>query len=693
MEKDERLKNNHDLEKESRNAKYKSLFVQNPFSQIETLIAWLGDQLNERISVSKSEPQTRFEDQVFTPAVSAALKKGDSFFTQLFDRGDWIPEKAEDKRTENPFSEAIERLYNRLWNIQNDKSRSELIIYSELEHHIEAELGNHVAKEPSLNNLASWYSIQDATDGLWEFYKSWVASMDLSSIRSLENDLTRNTPDTPLHELASLMECRHDKEAASSNYAKELEKLKDESHWVYVRESTRGSDYITFHSRQMLKEKLLLKLRLESWLKWVDGLQWPMVQDHAFFFIQRIDWLEQLISLVVNEEVPLKTSREHMLLIALKNYGELIIKISDNLFHLKEGEWSYQKNEEAQKIIDAAQQQYEDWMDHELKNSCNRVFNEVFGSESISESKYFDGVFEWINSLSKEHYNGKRSPKPSLDSLSILNDEFQQKLNLDTANKLNIATSFPVKKMNWQVFEKLVGILEHDESDTAFREVLYNSYLSYLESNHFRWKASFEDLFINQACNFSYVIKQLADPLSAWASVFTNFRCLHEGWLAPTLPGHEAKSKEAFVLMAGACLSYTYYNEGDSTNGANVFDYILENTITQYRSDFSVSENEYQIVLQLLAHTAGKFDHAKADLFAQSILDKVDSEEPFLLILQTLITTLSDLSQNLSATTNTSIEQRVKTRFWILEKRYNKGMRSKAKMKYYSELRNIILTN
>ena len=232
MEKDERLKNNHDLEKELRDAKYQSLFAQNLFSQSETLIAWLGDQLNERISGSKSEPQTRFEDLDYTPEVSAALKKGNSFYTQLFDRGDWIAEKAEDKRTETPFSEVIERLYNRLWNIQNDKPRSELIIYSELEHHIEAELGNHVAKEPFLNNLASWYSIQDATDGLWEFYKSWIASIDLSSIRSLENDLTRNPPDTPLHELASLMERRHDKEVASSNYATELEKLKDESHWV-----------------------------------------------------------------------------------------------------------------------------------------------------------------------------------------------------------------------------------------------------------------------------------------------------------------------------------------------------------------------------------------------------------------------------------------------------------------------------
>ncbi len=693
MEKDERLKNNHDLEKELRDAKYQSLFAQNLFSQSETLIAWLGDQLNERISGSKSEPQTRFEDLDYTPEVSAALKKGNSFYTQLFDRGDWIAEKAEDKRTETPFSEVIERLYNRLWNIQNDKPRSELIIYSELEHHIEAELGNHVAKEPFLNNLASWYSIQDATDGLWEFYKSWIASIDLSSIRSLENDLTRNPPDTPLHELASLMERRHDKEVASSNYATKLEKLKDESHWVYVRESTRGSDYIFLHSHQMLREKLLLKLRLESWLKWVDGLQWPIVQDHAFFFIQRIDWLEQLISFVVNEEVPHKTSREHMLLIALKNYGELIIKISDNLFHLKEGEWSYQKNEETQKIIDAAQQQYEDWMDHELKNSCNRVFNEVFGSESISESKYFDGVFDWINSLSKEHYNGKRSPKPSLDSLNILNDEFQQKLNIDTINKLNIATRLPMKKMNWQVFEKLVGILEHDESDTVFRQVLYNSYLSYLESNHFRWKVSFENLFINQACNFSYVIKQLADPLSVWASVFANFRCLHEGWLAPTLPGHEAKSKEAFVLIAGACLSYIYYNEGDSTNGASVFDFVLENTISQYRYDFSISEKNYQIVLQLLAHTAGKFDHAKANVFAQSIVDMIDNEEAFFLILQTVIATISDQSQHLSARIKTNIEQRVNTRFWILEGRYKKGMHSKEKMKYYSELRDVVLTH
>src|SRR5690606_33447152 len=129
-------------------------------------------------------------------------------------------------------------------------------------------------------------------------------------------------------------------------------------------------------------------------------------------------------------------------------------------------------------------------------------------------------------------------PKPSLNTLNILSNEFQQKLNLDTANKVNIATRLPMKKMNWQVFEKLVGILQHDKSDTAFRQVLYDTYQSYLESDHFRFKVSFEVLFINQACNFSYIIKQLADPLSTWASVFANFRCLHEGWLAPILPSH-----------------------------------------------------------------------------------------------------------------------------------------------------------
>lgn len=693
MDKDERLKNSDDIEKEVREANYRLLFSQNPFSQNETLIAWLGDQLNELISRSKSEPQTHFEDLNYTPEMSTALEEGDSFYSQLFDGGDWIPKKAENKRSETPFSDAIERLYNSLWNIQKDNSRSELIIYSELEHHIEAEFGKYVAKESSLNNLERWERIQDATHDLWEFYKSWIASIDEAIIQSFEHDLTDCKRGTPLHELASLMERRHDKEVASSNYVAKLEKLKDESHWTYVRESTSGSDYVTLHSHQVLREKLLLKLGLESWLKWVDGLQWPMLQDHAFFFIQRLDWLEQLIGLVVNAEVPLKTSREHMLLIALKNYGELIIKISDNLFHLKEGEWDYRKNEEAQKIIDAAQQQYEDWMGHGLKNSCNRVFNAFFGSKPILESKYFDGVFEWINSLSKEHYSGKRSPKPSLDSLNILNDEFQQKLNLDSSSKLNIVNRLPMKKMNWQVFEKLVGILEHDESDTVFRQVLYDTYLSYLESDHFRWKVSFEDLFINQACNFSYVIKQLNNPLSTWTSVFANYRCLHEGWLAPVLPGHEAKSKEAFVLMAGACLSYTYYNEGNSINGLSVFDCVLENTITQYRSDFSISEKDYQIVLQLLAHTAGKFDHAKANGFAQSIVDKIDSEETFLLILHTLTATLSDLPQNLSTTIKTNIEQRVNTRFWILEEQYKKGVHSKENLKHYSELRDLVLAN
>ncbi|MEM6844623.1 MAG: hypothetical protein AAF632_20570 [Bacteroidota bacterium] len=693
MEKDERLKNSSDYEKEIIDNQYKSLFAKNPFSRNETLIIWLGGQLKEHISRGGNDDQIRFEDLSFTPEMSTALKEGNSFYTELFDQDDWVPEGATDKRSKTPFSDAIERLYNNLWHLPNDETRNELTIYSELEHYIEAELGKYVAKESSLNNLEGWNSIQYTTDGLWDFYKSWTVSIDKSIILSLEHDLIDIEPDTPLHELVSLMERRHDKEAASSNYAAKLVKLKDESHWVYVRESTSDSDYITLHDHHGLRGELLLRIGLEPWLKWVDGLQLPIVQDHTFFFTRRVDWLEQSISLIVNEEVSLKTSREHLLLIALKNYGNLIINISDNLSHLKEGEWNYRENEEAQNIIDKAQQQYKDWVGHELKDSCNQIFNAIFGLEPISESRYFKGVFEWINSLSKENYSGKQKPKPSLDCLTILNEEFQQKLNLDTANKVTIAHCLPMKKMSWQVFEKLVRILEHDKSDAAFRQVLYDTYLSYLKSNHFRWKMSFEDLFINQACSFSYVIQQLTNPLNTWASVFVNFRYLHEGWLASADSGHEAKSKEAFVLMAGACLSYSYYKEGDSINGQSVFAQVLGNTITQYRNDFSISKIGYQIVLQLLAHTLGKFDYSKADAFAQSIVDKIDSEEAFLVILHTLTVELSSHSRSLSSAIKTNIEQRTNIRFWILEERYKKGIDSKAKLKYYSELQDAILAN
>ena len=690
MEKDERLKDYHTLKNESQAAEYKSLFAQNAFLPSEIAVVWLLEQLKQRISSSEDGAKTRFTDLNHSPELQTSLTEGDSFYTRLFDEGNWISERVQDMRSETPFSQAIERLYNRLWDLYNDEVRSELVVYSELEHHIEVELGRHVAKDSSLNNLAGWISIKDATHGLWKFQQSWVASIDEPKIQSLSNDLVYIAPNVPLHELASLMERRHDKVAASASYATELKRLQTESDWTYVRELTDKSDMLDLNSDQHLKQDLLLRLGMEPWLKWVDGLKWPILQDHAFLFIQRIDRLEELVALITKGQLSLKTKSEHLLLMVLQNYVELIIKISNNLFHLKEGEWNYPESEDAQDIIDAARQQYDDWMNRELKDSCNRVFDMIFGAAPVSESGYFDGVFEWINSLSKQHYNNKRYPNPSLDSLMIINEAFQQKLNNDTTNKLKIVASVPINQLNWQVFEKLVGILEHDENDEFFQRTLFDTYVSYLESDHFRWNVKFEDLCLNQACNFSYVLKKLDHPLNEWKKLISKYRCIHEGWLARNIAGYEPRTKEAFVLITGACLSYTCYKENDLVNGVSVYDHVLDIVFEQYRSDFSTNEKDYWIALQLLAHIVGTYDQTKANALAQLLADKMDTEEGFLVVTQTLTATLLKQSQNLNGLSKTKIEERINGRFWIIEERYKDGMK-KQDLTYYHELRDAVL--
>ncbi|MEP1891831.1 MAG: hypothetical protein ABJJ14_09180, partial [Cyclobacteriaceae bacterium] len=340
LRKDPRLKDNHIILNEKIIEPYGKLFSDNSFSDMERVAIWLKEQLKQ---IVRSEQSTKilFEEINLPDEVHKGIEQGNEFYSTLFDQDEWIPEKSGDLKINNPFSFAIERIYNTLYEIQNISRSPELTIYAELQKHIETVLGEIVARDESLNNVQAWLKLDSATEELGGFYQAWVQGIEISKLLRAVNDLIFIPTGSRLHDLATSMDYRGNQEKWSIDYEHKLSTLNKKSDWEYIRRATKGSDLFSFEDTLRHKQNLVFRCGINFWVQWLDNLKWPTLQDHAFLFIERIDLYEQILQIIVNEKSPPKTKPNHLLLIVLKNYYKCLEKISMTLFHLKEGKWNY----------------------------------------------------------------------------------------------------------------------------------------------------------------------------------------------------------------------------------------------------------------------------------------------------------------------------------------------------------------
>jgi len=692
MVKDQRIKDYHDLVKDLDNEHYNSLFSTHPFSKMGLIITFITNQLNKKFTSKESDPKILFEKATDENDLSEVLKEGDVFYCSLFESENIISENNKDLIKSNPLNVAINRIYNSIWDMSNVSESHSLIIYSELEKYLEQLLGKSIAVYTRYPKFSDWLKIYHITYGLWGFYNNWISNIDKKLIESNISELLFIGPSDQLHELADLIGYRREKGKASEAYENNLQALSDKSDWDFIREATDKSDMLSLNDDLGLKENLLLRIDIKSWLIWVDNLKWPILQDHAFYSIQDLATIEQIIALVVQEEPKLKTKSQYLLLIVLQNYYELLEKITSNLYHLKEGQWDLYDKKVRQDIIDESIILFDKWIASELEASCMRVFQLIFGSKPVSESKHFIGIFEWINNYSKQNYLDKRYSEPGLKTLKIINDVFENILILDPNSKIRITSEIVLEKINWQIFEKLITLFQSDETDGLFRDSLYNTYIQYIESDHFNWngQVTYNDVVINQACYLSYLMTKSPAPLNAWHSLFNQFKCWHEGWITVNNYDYKVRRKETYVLMVGACLAYSYYSQGKKTEAKKAFNEVLEIVLSQYRVASSHNSNDYEIVLRLLSHTIAQYSPIEVDSFIKLIDEKCDDLELFLVVTYEISLLVEKSSLKLSTTSVSIIKNQIYTHFWKIEKRYSDNA-LKHMLKYFSTLKEEIL--
>lgn len=694
MLKDNRIKNNHDLVRDIENKSYLDLFSKHQFTRINKVINWLNIEFHKRFTGRVSDRKISFEDSIGGNEIFNVISEGDIFYCSVFDSENLLQENYRDLEKPNPLSMGIEKVYNSIWGFDNLSASGTLVIYIELEKYLEHLLGMSIAVDARYKTFSDWLKISSITHGMWSFYEGWTSDIDKKLILDNISDLLDIGTSVQLHNLSEAVGYSNKKEDVSEAYENKLRMSADKSEWQYVKELTHDSGLFFLNDDLSLKERLLLRLEISHWLKWMDSLKWPILQDHVFSSIEDLAVLEHVIEILLRDEIKLKSNLLHLLLIALKNYYELIEKITFNLFSLKEGEWSYHDDKIKQQIIDSSQLSLDNWIQTELEASCDRIFHFIFKGEPVSSSENFIGVFEWINSYSQQSKQNVRPPEPGLMTLKIFTEVFEKFLVADSAVKINIDRYFKVEKLNWQIFERLVFLFQSDESDSVFRDSVYDKYVKYLNAETFNWNSGLEyaDVFINQAFNLAYVITKSPEPFSKWNILFNEFRLWNEGWSTSNLYDQKARSKEIYLLLVGACLSYSFYYEGEDKLAKDIFEEVLKKVISQYRVSISHNSPLYEFVLRFMTHTVAKFTPQNADDFIKMLNDKCDDIELFLILVSEITNSIDKSDLCIGAASISLIKDRINKEFWNAECRYaHSGL--KYKLNYFLNLKMQVLKN
>ena len=693
MIKDQRLKDYNEIIKDLDDKNYNSFFYTHQFPKICTIVTWLADQINQRVENKSYDPAILFEKAITDNNLSFILNEADAFYYSVFNSKSIISEHNIDLKKANPLSTVVNKIYNSIWDIVNESELQGLIIYSELEKHVLQLLGKETAIDPRYTMFSDWRKIYHITQQLYGFYNSWISNINKQLIESNRNDLFLSGTSGHLHELAYLVDYHRDREKVSNAYEINIQKLSDKSDWSFIKEATDKSDYISLREELELKEDLLLKTDIKYWLIWVDNLKWPILQDHVFYSIQDHTVLEQIIEVIVGEKLKLRTKLQHFLLIAVKNYYKVLEKISSNLYHLKENQIHYYDNNAKQEIIDESIRLYDNWTSSELEASCIKVFQLIFGNIPVTESKYFEGIFDLINSYSKQNYIENKYSEPALRTLKIFNQTFENILVLDTNSKSKIISGITPEKINWQVLEKLIILFQKDENDSLFHCSLYKKYVEYIESDYFNWnlQVRYHEVVINQAYYLSYIMTRFPNPLDMWFNLFNQFKCWHEGWVTTNNSDYRVRSKEIYVLTVGACFAY-YYSEGETAKAKEAFDKVLRVVLSQYRNSSSWSVNDYEIVLRFLSHTISSFSYKDVDSFIKQIDEKCDDVELFLVIAYEITLIIEKGSLSLCAKSILIIKNQIDNNFWKIENRYD-DRALLYKLDYFLKLKKEILNN
>ena len=658
----------------------RDFLLQNSFPGNTIVIEWLKKLFKHKIFHTKQFFD--FETET-NPVLNKTLNEGDYYYLHLFRENNFIKEDAMEKETQFPLTEIVKNIYG-CFILKNNSHSEPLLIYSELRCKIENEVGRLLANDPTLQSYEHWLLINEELDIEYNIFSTWVSNIPLNSINKEKYKFSLIPKGTLLSDIANLRSYGRNNEAAAKNYIVHIGKLAAKSAFEYIQEAGRSSDLLTLKENLYFRQQLLQRAGILDWLQLTDSLGYANLQDHVFLWI---DNLEQYTSIRDHRAKNDKfhTPNEHLLLIGLENYFDFVDRTLEGLYGLSFKRYNYNNSAEIEQFIEVAKNEYERWLSDLIPQSFNQILNSIFPVNELHNSKFFLSFFEWINSHSKLHLSHDRT-ESKRKLIDLLNKTFQKRLDIHERDRHFLIDNISLAQVNFEGLKKFLSVYNESKSDLAFRDKLYEKYLSFLNSSEFSWHAESNVNFeaaLNDAYYFSLIIISYDDGLSKWMNLFHQYKIIHEGWLKGSAD-YRAYYRESFLLTAGIGIAYNYYSENDTKVGTDALLTVLNMLIKQTRSCNEKTSIDYKTPLKFAAIAAGRYSPENSEAILAIVTDKMDSLKYLLIILNELWTNSKNFS--ISNDLKNRIRTKIDNEFWVIEDRKTEAV-LKHELEYYIQLK------
>jgi hypothetical protein len=224
------------------------------------------------------------------------------------------------------FQRAMEKFLGRLF--ANDRiNDEEFEIQRDIHSWLETMLALEILQDKRFSTVDVIVKVIESTELLDTFYFSLLKYIPPDWIKDNIDDLLKVNinPDNVVENYNM-----RDK-SFFKNYEKRFPPSATISSWQYVKQLDEYANFMTLNNRYSFISSILLHTDVSSWVRLLDNLKLPVIQDCAFHGIMCPDQYVDIINMLVSQKDTLKSNFTYLVLIVLKHFFETSIRLTERL--------------------------------------------------------------------------------------------------------------------------------------------------------------------------------------------------------------------------------------------------------------------------------------------------------------------------------------------------------------------------
>ena len=569
--------------------------------------------------------------------------------------GNILFSKVEDKSiSDNLFSNVFKKLCSRLFH-KDGSNNEKYIILSYIHYWLENRLAESISNDNRFSHSSTILKVLSQTEMLHHFYSDLKSKVPKEWIDNEANEwgIVNNDPRNILESIRTF----------DSDYFKDYEdKLKtlgNKTHWGYISEATRNSEYAMLNDEYSFKSNLLLDKDISNWILFWDKLKIPLLQDVVFHYIDNVDDYLKIAKALINQKSNITNSNPSRLsFIILKNFFESSIKINERLSFYQNNERlnNLSEYEKDNSIITKGKIAYNNW---QLKR--DGIYVEIVNS--LKEVLSVQEIEEWAFS-----YKPKSSPKNEYTDTYNLELTLIQKAYKSISESLTKADRLKglEKDFSLQKFNFIISEIKNITNKEA--ESLLFGLLDFIETKDFYWDKSYSPPYWASIKNIGFLLSLVNNPFAKAFELIDKMKINYEGWNVNT-NDYKLINKETFILCGIPMLMEHPSAFKSKEERVTFFKTVLNFVINQTRYSILHSADDYILPLHIFYLVANQIHIDMKYYFEKEIIQNIDD-------LGCILKILSSENYKLKPNSVKLLQRRIDNEI-LFEKR--KLMRNKSK--------------